>query len=73
MSDPADNRFYRENPTLTLTRDEALRLQAGLADVLCWVDGFKAGREGTDLGASGPDPDGLDAARDLNAKLRSII
>ena len=51
-----------------LTPMEAEEVSLALSDVLCWVAGFKAAREGTDLDASGPE--GIKVLRDLNVRLK---
>ncbi|SHE77781.1 hypothetical protein SAMN05444339_10234 [Loktanella atrilutea] len=53
--------------TIRMTEKEAERLQLGLADLLCWVSGFVAAREGTDL--AGEEPMGRQQTRDMSAKL----
>lgn len=54
---------------ITLPYDKAESISNGLSDILCWIDGFTAGRAGTDhAGASGPM--GVERARDMNIALK---
>lgn len=56
--------------SIELTVEEAERLRDGMADLLCWCDGFKAG-----LGDDRLDrfPMGVETTRDMNIKLKSAI
>jgi hypothetical protein len=57
-----------KNVTINLSYDKAESISNGLSDILCWVDGFIAGRAGTDLSGSGPM--GVERARDMNIALK---
>lgn len=58
--------------TITLPYDKAESISNGLSDILCWVDGFTAGRAGTDhAGSSGPM--GVERARDMNIALKRAL
>lgn len=57
--------------TITLTREEAERISYGLADLLCWHQGFRAAREGTELEAY--NPMGVERARDINLKIKDAL
>lgn len=56
--------------TISMSLDEAEAIRDGLADILCWVAGFEAGRAGTDQPGG---PIGVERARDMSLKLRSAI
>lgn len=56
--------------TITMTKEQAEWVRDGLADVACWISGFKAGL--------GPDrqheaPLGHDEVRELNIALKRAI
>jgi hypothetical protein len=57
--------------TITLPYDKAEAISHGLSDILCWADGFTAGRAGTDLAGSGPL--GVERARDMNIALKGAL
>jgi hypothetical protein len=57
--------------TIRMTEAEAERIQLGLADLLCWVSGFVAARQGMDL--TDELPMGRDQARDMSAKLQDAL
>lgn len=57
---------------ITLPYDEAESISNGMSDILCWLDGFKAGRAGfADCGASGPM--GVERARTMNIALKRAL
>lgn len=56
---------------LKLSKSEAIALDDGLSDLLCWTTGFVAARRGTDL--SYEVPMGIDAVRHLRKILRAQI
>jgi hypothetical protein len=51
-----------------MTPTEAEEVSMAISDVLCWVSGFKAGREGSMMDACGPE--GIQALRDFNIRLK---
>lgn len=70
MSSAAYNRFYREAPRpLTLTHAELDRFISGVADVLQWLNGFRAALpEDTNKVL----PSDWEALRELNIKLKDL-
>ncbi|MFG6660055.1 hypothetical protein [Sulfitobacter sp. 915] len=56
--------------TVSLRKKEAEAISYGIADVLCWVNGFNAARDGTDLETG---PLGTKELRDMNIKLKDAL
>lgn len=57
--------------TITLSIKEARQIDNGLSDLLCWLNGFQAAREGTDL--SNSVPMGVESLRQLRTKLNNQL
>lgn len=55
---------------ITLPLDEAKRISAGLADLLCWCRGFKAAQREDDYDCG---PLGISETRDFSAELKGAI
>ena len=55
---------------LAATLEDVRDWQDGLADVLCWFNGYRAGLEGSDRTANFPD---LGRVRDLSSALQGIM
>ncbi|KQI68724.1 hypothetical protein AN189_07445 [Loktanella sp. 3ANDIMAR09] len=64
-------RALNDTVVIRLARSEAESIRLGLADILCWISGFRAAREGTDL--AGHEPLGVDRARDISRKLLGAL
>lgn len=56
--------------TITMSLDEAKRISAGLADLLCWCRGFKAAQREDDYDCG---PLGIPQTRDISAEMKSAI
>lgn len=62
-----------ETITIRLTRKDAERISAGLADLLCWHQGYASGVARDQMRDTGDDPMGVREARDINIKLKSAL
>lgn len=61
-----------ENQTVTITirRSDAERIQGGLADAACWMNGYMSALQNGDCNHW---PMGLEAIRDINLKLKDAL
>ena len=56
---------------ITMTKEQAEKISFGLSDILCWVNGFNAGRSGTDFEGTGPL--GVEETRTISIKIKDAL